>query len=303
MTPTWERRFARVGLPQLVAKARRVRAALLGAKTLFFKVDGLEWAAAFSFNAFFSLLPLMVLLVTIASVFVDPARAAQGAIDYLGASVPFGGQMRSHVFEVIAGVLEGRAQASVVALVMLVWTALQCFTTLISVTNAAWGYEAHKWWRLPLKSLSLMVLLAVAALLAMGLPPLVMLAQDWLFPDSEFRSWASSVLVGSLPPLLSFCSLSLFYRLAPRSHPSWRNVGLAALCASGLLQLAQWLFGVYLERFTTLNAIYGAFGGVMALLLWIYISGCIFIFGACICAAQGAQAAQAGQRGRPKKRR
>jgi Ca2+-transporting ATPase len=34
------------------------------------------------------------------------------------------------------------------------------------------------------------------------------------------------------------------------------------------------------------NAIYGTFGGIMALLLWIYISGCIFIFGACLCAAQ-----------------
>jgi uncharacterized BrkB/YihY/UPF0761 family membrane protein len=37
---------------------------------------------------------------------------------------------------------------------------------------------------------------------------------------------------------------------------------------------------------TGLNAIYGAFGGIMALLLWIYLSGCIFIFGACLCAAQ-----------------
>jgi Ca2+-transporting ATPase len=28
------------------------------------------------------------------------------------------------------------------------------------------------------------------------------------------------------------------------------------------------------------------FGGIMALLLWIYLSGCGFIFGACLCAAQ-----------------
>jgi Ca2+-transporting ATPase len=35
-----------------------------------------------------------------------------------------------------------------------------------------------------------------------------------------------------------------------------------------------------------LNAVYGAFGSIMALLLWIYLSGCIFIFGACLCAAQ-----------------
>jgi Ca2+-transporting ATPase len=41
-----------------------------------------------------------------------------------------------------------------------------------------------------------------------------------------------------------------------------------------------------LEDFARLNAAYGAFGGIMALLLWIYLSGCVFIFGACLCAGQ-----------------
>jgi Ca2+-transporting ATPase len=63
-------------------------------------------------------------------------------------------------------------------------------------------------------------------------------------------------------------------------------VWVAALCASILLQAAESIFMIYLKNFATLNAVYGSFGGIMALLLWIYISGCIFIFGACLCAAQ-----------------
>ncbi|WP_370690752.1 hypothetical protein [Methylicorpusculum sp.] len=35
-----------------------------------------------------------------------------------------------------------------------------------------------------------------------------------------------------------------------------------------------------------LNAVYGVFGGIMVLPLWIYLFGCIFIFGACLCATQ-----------------
>jgi len=46
------------------------------------------------------------------------------------------------------------------------------------------------------------------------------------------------------------------------------------------------LFVIYLQDFATLNAVYGTFGGIMALLLWIYLSGCVFIFGACLCASQ-----------------
>jgi Ca2+-transporting ATPase len=64
------------------------------------------------------------------------------------------------------------------------------------------------------------------------------------------------------------------------------QVWAAALLATVLLQAADSLFVIYLKNFATLNAVYGAFGGIMALLLWIYLSGCIFIFGACLCAAQ-----------------
>jgi Ca2+-transporting ATPase len=52
------------------------------------------------------------------------------------------------------------------------------------------------------------------------------------------------------------------------------------------LQAAESLFVIYLKDFATLNAVYGGLGGIMALLLWIYLSGCILIFGTCLCAAQ-----------------
>jgi len=83
-----------------------------------------------------------------------------------------------------------------------------------------------------------------------------------------------------------FLSLSLFYRLAPRRPTRFAEVWVAALCATALMQAVESLFVIYLKNFATLNVIYGAFGGIMALLLWIYLCGCIFIFGACLCAAQ-----------------
>jgi YihY family inner membrane protein len=86
--------------------------------------------------------------------------------------------------------------------------------------------------------------------------------------------------------LVVFLSLSLFYRLAPRRPTRFVEVWAAALCTTLLLPVAESLFVIYIKDFATLNAVYGAFGGIMALLLWIYFSGCIFIFGACLCAAQ-----------------
>jgi Ca2+-transporting ATPase len=83
-----------------------------------------------------------------------------------------------------------------------------------------------------------------------------------------------------------FFSLSLFYRLAPRRPTRFADVWAASLCATVLLRGSESLFAIYLADFATLNVVYGAFGGIMALLLWIYLSGCVFIFGACLCAGQ-----------------
>jgi uncharacterized BrkB/YihY/UPF0761 family membrane protein len=49
---------------------------------------------------------------------------------------------------------------------------------------------------------------------------------------------------------------------------------------------AQSIFVIDFKKFTTLNAVYEAFGGIMALLFWVYLSGYIFIFGARLCATQ-----------------
>ena len=96
-----------------------------------------------------------------------------------------------------------------------------------------------------------------------------------------------------LPWLIVFLSLAFFYKLAPHRRTRYSEVWLAALCATLLLHAAQSLFVLYLKHIASLSALYGAFGGIMALLMWIYLSGVIFIFCACLCAAQAAT--KAGQ--------
>jgi hypothetical protein len=75
-------------------------------------------------------------------------------------------------------------------------------------------------------------------------------------------------------------------RVAPRRPTRFSEVWAAALSTTALLLVAEGLFVIYLKHFATLNAVYGALGGIMALLLWIYLSGGILIFGACLSAAQ-----------------
>jgi Ca2+-transporting ATPase len=52
------------------------------------------------------------------------------------------------------------------------------------------------------------------------------------------------------------------------------------------VDLLQRLFTIYARNITNFNALYGTFGSVVALLLWIYLIGSIIIFGACLSAAR-----------------
>jgi len=276
-----------MNMPSLLNQGtRRVWAILRLAFKKFLRIDGTAWAGAFAFNAFFALFPLMILLVTISSFFVDRDRAGEKVIAYVESYVPISGKMQQYIFDTISGVITAREQAGALVLLILVWIALQCFTTLISATNRAWGAEMHTIWRLPLKGLALLGITAGAVLLGMAAPVLAKVAMDGYFPFSHYRSWVYTLGSFVIPLLVVFLSLSLYYRLAPRRPTRFAEVWAAALGATVLLQAADSLFVIYLKNFATLNAVYGTFGGIMALLLWIYLSGCIFIFGACLCAAQ-----------------
>jgi Ca2+-transporting ATPase len=107
-----------------------------------------------------------------------------------------------------------------------------------------------------------------------------------LFIGNDIGSWFKPELSALFSSLLVFFSLCLFYRLAPSRPTRFAEVWAGALFTTLLLQGGGALFVIYLKHFAGLNAIYGAFGGIMALLLWIYLSGCIFIFGACLCAVR-----------------
>ena len=252
----------------------------------FLQVEGMLWAGSFAFNAFFSLFPVIILTVTIASFFVDRTWATTEIIGYVEEYIPISGAMQRSIFDTISGVIAARGKASLAAFLLLIWVAIQCFTTLICVTNRAWGAAPYNWWRLPIKSMAIFAVMAVTSLLGIGIPVLATTAKDWLSPAHEFHSGIYVLGEFFIPLLAVFFSLILLYRFAPRRITSFAEVWIGALCATALFRVSASIFVIYLKNFAILNVVYGAFGGIMALLLWIYLSGCIFIFGVCLCVAQ-----------------
>jgi YihY family inner membrane protein len=250
----------------------------------FFLIDGGQRAAAFAFYAFLSLFPLIILLVTVASAFFNPDKASQYVFAYIGNYIPLTEDMKVHIFNTIRGVIKTHRHVGVIAFLGLVWASMQFLSALIRATNRAWETNVYKWWRLPIKSLMLLGLLFNAIVLGIAAPIIARMTREWIFPASAFLSHTYGLVVFFIPFLVLFFSLSLFYKLAPHHRIRFAQTWPSALFVTILFMGVQSLFVFFLKNFFQGNALYGAFGEIIAFLLWIYLSGCVFIFGACLCA-------------------
>lgn len=272
------------------------------------EIGGDQRAASFAYYAFFSLFPLIVLLVTVSSLFLfkDQQQAVEAVVGKLREYLPLSASDRAMVVRTVEGVIHSRAKASALASITLLWSSLRFFQALVQGVNRAWGCEEYSWWHLPLKNLAMVGILASALLLGVLLPTLLGFGVELLRHTDGFLSSlpilkdiaanlinnphglialysgkAAAMIVGFV---VLFYMLTLFYKYAPTKATALRDVWKPALVVTCLLKLMQELFAKFAGQISNVT-LYGAFAGIMALLFWIYINGSVIIFGGCISAA------------------
>ena len=128
--------------------------------------------------------------------------------------------------------------------------------------------------------------LASALLLGNVLPIILKTVQGFITFGAAWTTALFTMGTALVPPLVLFYGFLLFYKLAPRRRAgvTFAMVWVPALLVTALLVLCQQIFVIYTTHITNFNVIYGAFGGVIAVMLWIYLSGLIVVFGGCLCA-------------------
>ena len=242
-------------------------------------INGEQCAASFAYYAFFSLFPLILLGVAIATLFVwDREQTASEILTQVDQYLPLQDSDRALLLKTVQGVIEHGLGAGIFGFLVLTWSSLRFSQALVIGVNRAWELADYDWWRLPLKNLLMIAIVMSAGVLG--------LVASFVFDRvAEIFNWgngATHLFAAVLPALVLFYGLLLFYILAPRRNVRLAVAWPAALLGTCALELAQYLFGIYLTRFANLNAIYGVFGTIMALLFWIYLSGVIVIFCGCI---------------------
>lgn len=247
--------------------------------------DGDQRAAAFAYYLLLSMMPLTILLVAAGSLFVEREEATLAIIELVNHYTPLTSDQESKAVASIHEWLQARGRISLSALPLLIWGAMKYLRTLIRTTNRLWRAATYNWWRLPLKSLSLLGITTSAVLLGILLPMLTGLASQWITAYLEFPPWAFSLIFNIIPGLILFYGFIMIYRLAPSRPTRFSEVWLGALVATLLIWLGKWLFLLYATNLASFDALYGALGSIVAFLLWLYLSSSVGVFGICLCAA------------------
>jgi YihY family inner membrane protein len=246
------------------------------------QINGEQCAASFAYYAFFSLFPLILLLVAVGTFFVpDRTQAARDVVRQVQEYVPLQSKDKAVLVDTIDHAIENGWRAGILGILALVWSALRFFQALVIGVNRAWGFKDYNWWKLPLKNLFMIGILISALLLGLLAPLIFNRLKAIVYLDINV---VVGLVPAILPPAILFYGLLMFYKFAPRRSARFGQVWIAALLATLFLELGQNVFEWYLGAFTSFNALYGVFGTIMGLLLWIYFSGVILLLGGCIAA-------------------
>lgn len=192
---------------------------------------------------------------------------------------------------VVTNALRGVSNAGVGApltllgLLGMAWSASAMFGAIRKSLNIAWDTEVHR----PVVQQKLVDLGMVAGLgLLLGLSvagtaalrTLQTLSDDALGPLSTGSGFFWSVVPLFLPAIFSFTVFMLAYRYVPNAPTSFRTVWPGALLATVLFELLKNGFAIYIANFSNYAGTYGALGGILLFMTWLYLTATILLVGA-----------------------
>ncbi len=266
---------------------------------------GMKWdqdncpgmAASLSYFALFSLFPLLLVLLSLMGLLIGPnTQAFQQIESAVAAFLP------SEVHELIKGTLialnENSVGAGLIGSVFLLWTASAVFAILRSSVNRIWrspsrATESGSVHQMVLfvvlnKLFSFLLVLGTAALLLSSLVVRIAI-QTILGLVTVFQEKLPLITIDELKLteglqtsssfLLVAIATCLLFKILPTVFVAWKDVWLGALItASGVIGLQQ-LAGSSVISLGSNFISYGVIGSVMVLLMWIFLTFQIFLFG------------------------
>ncbi len=255
---------------------------IVGAVKEVLKPDSSITAAAIAYFSLFSLFPLTLLSISIASFTLGPLTDQQLIVQKLEFIAPALGQLLGQNIDEI---ILARGPVSGVALVGLLWSASTIFYTFTQTLSDIWGKKRSRsvWKRRGVSILFVMTFVGPALFLASFASSMMANLRTWL-PDPILPIAAGISFVVAI--LLDVTLFMVIYMFLPHGTSTWREILPGAVGAGVLWELAKKAFLFFVSTYLSAsNLVYGSVAAMIAFLAWAYLSGLIFLFGAFLSVA------------------
>jgi membrane protein len=248
--------------------------------------DALTLSAALAYYGIFSIPPLLIIILAVATVLFGES-AAQGRIMH-----EIGGTVGEPVAVAVQGILQSAHRsgsgwfASLVAGVTLFFVASGAFVQLQHSLNVIWKVQTSSGrliYRVLIdRVLSLLCMLGTGVLLLFSvvitstLVALSKILSPGQFPGGVSAWQATNAGVAFVIITLLF---AMMFKVLPEARVRWGDVWLGATVTGLLFTAGKYCLGLYLSRGSVVSA-YGAAGSLVVIMLWVYYSSLILLFGA-----------------------
>jgi membrane protein len=244
--------------------------------------NGLGLAAQLAYYVFLALFPALLFLIALAGVFATQDLVTR-IVDMLGGVAPPDviNIVREQLISLSHGNQGGIMSFGVIAAL---WSSSAALVALIDSLNRAYDVEdARPWWQQRLTAILLTLGVAVFILVSFALvisgPQLAESIAGRFGLGGAFElAW--TILQWPLVFALVVTAFGLIYYFAPDVDQDFVFLTPGSVLATVLWLVSSLAFRFYVMNFGSYNQLYGTVGGVMVLLLWLYISALCVIIGA-----------------------
>ena len=239
-------------------------------------------SAQLSYYFLFSLFPALFFLVTLLAYLPVSRDSVQYVVERAATVMPGDAVslVRAHLEDLL---LQPRPRLLTAGFAVTLWSASRGVDAMRKALNLAYDVpESRPWWRTQV----LAMVMTVAGLLLIPLAFSMFLlggkAGEWLATKLALVDafhWAWAWLRWPFTAAVVMLALALSYYLLPDVKQRFKYITPGSVLGTLAWLGATWAFTQYVEHFGKYNVTYGSIGSVVVLMLWLYITGFIFIMG------------------------
>ena len=247
-------------------------------------INGPFLAAAITYYALFSLIPLTLAIMFILGTFFEGSQTLETRLSLaVNTLMPVSEDTVKETLETLA---RSRAITGVLGILGLLWVSTTVFGAIRKGVNTVWGItESRRFFHERLIDFAFTagagLLMLVPITLTAGMAVLVE-AISTLRTGDAGGDWLTDLLLTVLSPFISLMAFLFIYRYLPKTKVTFREIWpgavMATICFEGWKAVFLW----YTRTFPVYDTVYGPVGALVALLTWIYISANILLVGALV---------------------